>query len=108
MKREPVSDVLEQVLPLTWGGFVIMFVSGSLLLLSKAELYYGNPLFRIKLGLLLLAGLNPLIFHSTVYRSVSAWGESQVTPKRAKLAAIVSLTLWSAIVVTGRAIAYFH
>ncbi|MGD0909348.1 MAG: DUF6644 family protein [Candidatus Acidiferrales bacterium] len=108
MKREPVSDVLEQVLPLTWGGFVIMFVSGSLLLLSKAELYYGNPLFRIKLGLLLLAGLNPLIFHSTVYRSVSAWGESQVTPKRAKLAAVLSLTLWSAIVVTGRAIAYFH
>jgi hypothetical protein len=108
MKREPVSEILSQVLPITWCGFVIMFASGSLLLLSKAEEYYWNPIFRLKLVLLLLAGLNPLIFHSTVYRSAATWSESRITPVRAKLAGVFSLTLWSAIIVAGRAIAYYH
>jgi hypothetical protein len=108
MKREPVSEVLEQVLPLTWCGFLIQFCSGSLLLFSKAAEYYWNPIFRIKLVLLLLAGLNPLIFHSTIYRSVATWGESRITPIRARLAGAFSLTIWGAIIVAGRAIAYFH
>jgi len=64
--------------------------------------------YRIKLVLLVLAGLNPLIFHSTIYKSVSAWGEWPRPPARARLAAICSLTLWSAIIVAGRAIAYYH
>jgi hypothetical protein len=108
MKSEPVSDVLDQILPITWCGFAVMFISGSLLVFSKAEEYYWNPIFRIKLVLLLLAGLNPLIFHSTVYRNVATWSESRVTPARAKLAGAFSLTLWSTIIVAGRAIAYFH
>lgn len=108
VKREPVLEVVSRVLPLTWCGFAIMLVSGLLLFWSKADQYYSNPFFRIKLGLLLLAGLNPLIFHFTVYRDVAHWNESPATPKRAKLAGVFSLTLWSAIIITGRAIAYFH
>jgi len=107
LKREQVSEVVSQILPVTWCGFVIMFVSGFLLFWSKAEQCYGNPAFRIKLVLLLLAGLNPLIFHLTVYRSVAAWDGSLVTPNRAKLAGALSLTLWSATIIAGRAIAYF-
>jgi hypothetical protein len=108
MKREPVAEILEQLLPLTWFGFLIMFASGALLLFSKAEEYYWNPIFRIKLVLLLLAGLNPLIFHSTVYKSVATWSEARVAPIRARLAGAFSLTIWGAIIVAGRAIAYFH
>jgi hypothetical protein len=57
---------------------------------------------------MLAAGLNPLIFHRTVYRKVSIWELSQRTPAVAKTAAIVSLALWTSIIVSGRAIAYFH
>jgi hypothetical protein len=107
MKREPVSDLVKQVLPVTWCGFVIMIVSGLLLFWAKAEQCYANPIFRFKLLLLLLAGLNPLIFHSTVYRSVDTWNDAQAIPRQAKLAGAFSLTLWSAIIIAGRAIAYF-
>ena len=107
MKREPVSDLVKQVLPVTWCGFVIMIVSGLLLFWAKAEQCYANPIFRFKLLLLLLAGLNPLIFHSTVYRSVDNWNDAQAIPRQAKLAGAFSLTLWSAIIIAGRAIAYF-
>jgi hypothetical protein len=108
LKGEPVSRVASGVLPLTWAGFAVMFVSGFLLFWSEAAKSYGNPAFRLKLLLLLLVGLNPLIFHFTIYRSVSEWNERIVTPPRARLAAILSLTLWSGIICAGRAIAYYQ
>ena len=107
-RRERVSSIVRQVLPLTWSGFVVMFVSGFLLFWSEAEKAYVNPIFRIKLLLLLLVGLNPLIFHSTIYRRVAAWDDALVVPLQARVTAVLSLTLWSATIVAGRAIAYFH
>jgi hypothetical protein len=107
-KREKVSAIVGQVLPLTWSGFVIMFISGFLLFWSEAEKSYANPVFRIKLLLLLLVGLNPLLFHSTIYRTVARWDDALVVPLQARITAGLSLTLWSATIVAGRAIAYFH
>jgi hypothetical protein len=107
LKREKVSEVAEQVLPLTWIGFAVMMVTGALLFLSEAQKSYGNMAFRAKIVLLILAGLNPLIFHSTIYRSVCACDDAPVVPLRARAAAIASLTLWSGIIIAGRAIAYF-
>jgi hypothetical protein len=66
-----------------------------------------NPAFRIKLLLLVLVGVNPLIFHSTIYRSVAVWDEKMAAPMRARLAAVLSLGLWSGIIIAGRAIAYY-
>jgi hypothetical protein len=107
LKKEPVQDVAGQILPLTWIGFAVMFVSGFLLFWAEAAKSYSNPAFRIKVILLLLVGLNPLIFHTTIYRKVGQWGVSTVTPARARLAAVLSLTLWSGIIIAGRAMAYF-
>ena len=108
LKREKVSDVVSQIEPLAWWGFAVMFVSGFLLFWSEAEKSYGNTAFQVKLLLLLLAGLNPLIFHATIYRSVATWDDAPKAPRQARVTAIVSLTLWGAIIVAGRAIAYFH
>jgi hypothetical protein len=108
LKNEPVSRVASQILPLTWAGFAVMFVSGFLLFWSEAAKSYANPAFRIKLLLLALVGLNPLIFHFTIFQSVSEWNGRVVTPLRARLAAASSLTLWACIICAGRAIAYFQ
>lgn len=107
LKRQRVSQVAGQVLPLTWAGFAAMFVSGVLLFMAEAAKSYANPAFRVKMLLLLIAGLNPLVFHSTIFRSVAAWDEAPTTPRRARAAAVLSLTLWSGIIVAGRAIAYY-
>jgi hypothetical protein len=108
MRREPVSSIARQVLPWTWAGFFVMFTSGFLLFWSEAATNYFNLAFRIKLLLLVLVGLNPLIFHLTIYRSVTTWDIANVTPLRARLAAISSLTLWAGIIIAGRMIAYLH
>jgi hypothetical protein len=103
----PVTRVARNVLPLTWCGFVVSLVSGFLLFWAEAAKNYPNPAFRAKMLLLLLAGLNPLIFHTGVYRRVQQWEALELSPWRARSAAIASLTLWSGIIIAGRAIAYF-
>ena len=107
-KQEAVSEVASRILPLTWAGFAVMFTSGFLLFWAEAAKSYYNPAFRLKLVLLLLVGLNPLVFHFTIYRSVATWNYQVVTPLRARMAGAFSLALWTGIICAGRAIAYFQ
>jgi len=107
LREVPVSRIARAVLPLTWAGFGVMFVSGLLLFWAEAAKSYLNPAFRVKVVLLLLVGLNPLIFHTSVYRRVTEWELDHRSPWRARLAACASLLLWGGIIVAGRAIAYF-
>jgi hypothetical protein len=108
MRRESVSHIVAQVVPIAcWGG-AIMFASGLLLFWAKAADCYGNPAFRLKILLLFLAGLNPLVFHLTTYRSVASWDDAGKPPTAARIAGILSLFLWASIIIAGRAIAYYH
>lgn len=106
LRREPVANVLQQILPWTWAGFTLMFSTGALLFCAEAVMVYSSISFRIKIVLILLAGLNALIFHKTVYRGALAWDSTSRTPPRARLAGILSLTFWIGVVGAGRAIAY--
>jgi len=59
----------------------------------------------VKLVLLALAGLNALAFHwATTYRTADRWDEDPTGTTRAHLAGVMSLLLWSAIIVAGRLI----
>jgi hypothetical protein len=102
-----VTRIARGVFPITWTGFAISFATGFLLFWAEAAKSYYNPAFRTKLILLALVGLNPLIFHTTVYRRVNEWEALHIAPWRARAAAIASLTLWSGVIIAGRAIAYF-
>ena len=59
LKRTPVS-VAARLLPWTWGGFSVMFITGFLLICSEATRLYYNTAFRVKVVCLILAGLNVL------------------------------------------------
>jgi hypothetical protein len=108
LKKEPVTRVAGQILPITWLGFGVMLMTGLMLFAAEATKCYYNPAFRLKLILLALVGLNPLIFHSTIYRSVARWDDAPRAPGRARLAAVLSLGLWSGVVIAGRAFAYYN
>jgi hypothetical protein len=106
LRAVPVSQVAGSLLKWTWTGFALLFVTGSLLVVSEAATLYENVAARIKVVLLILAGLNVLAFHTTVYRSVAAWGAESVTPPRARLAGAVSLACWTGLIAAGRLIPY--
>jgi len=105
-RRTAVSDVVEQLLPWTVAGFVLMVISGMLLFTAIPVRTYQNIFFRLKVIMLISAGLNVWVFHSTVYRKVSDWNLASVPPRRARVAAGLSLALWAGIVIAGRMIAY--
>ena len=102
----PVGSVARGVLPLTWCGFTVSVMSGFLLFWAEAEKMYANPSFRTKLVLLALAGLNAFVFHTTIFRRAGEWERLRLPPWRARAAAIASLTLWSCVIIAGRAAAY--
>jgi hypothetical protein len=105
-KRVPVSDVASRLMPWTVVGFVFMVVSGALLFIEEPVRFYGNIFFRVKVVLLILAGLNAFVFHSNAGKRMINWDTSPITPTGAKIAGAVSLCLWTLIVICGRFIAY--
>jgi hypothetical protein len=107
MKRTPASEVCGRLEPWMVGGFAIMIASGVLLFYGDPVKFYGSIFMRVKFAMLLLAGLNVLIFKRSAYRKVRDWDLNESTPRAAKVAAGLSLTLWFGIVAAGRAIAYF-
>jgi hypothetical protein len=106
LRSTPVSRVGQALLPWTWSGFCIMLLTGSAMVCMEAGRLYPNTAFRVKLALLILAGVNMLTFHATVYRSVGRWDRDAVVPTRARVAGAISLVLWFALLTAGRAIGY--
>jgi len=106
LKRVPVAEVTERLVPWMIAGFVVMVVTGVLLFYAIPIRSYQNMFFRLKLITLVLAGINAWTFHTGVHRTVKAWGTAAAPPRRAKLAGVLSLVFWAVIVVSGRMIAY--
>jgi hypothetical protein len=106
LRSVPIAQLVGRIVPATLWGFGLMLVSGGLLFSSEAVKMYHSPAFRIKMLLLALAGLNALIFHRTIYRDVGDWDPGSEAPARARLAGLLSLCFWIAIIAAGRAIAY--
>lgn len=106
MRKRRVSEVLDQFNPYLVVGFGIMIVSGVLLFSGDPVSFYSTMFFKIKMILLVFAGLNVLIFNATIRKKVAEWDLAAKTPAAAKFAALISLVLWAAIVAAGRAIAY--
>jgi hypothetical protein len=106
LRRVPVSEVAGRLLPWMTAGFAVMLITGTLLFYAIPVRSSQNVFFRFKMVLLLLAGLNALVFHNRVYRSVVDWNLAPATPRAARFAGAASLVLWALIVVAGRMIAY--
>jgi hypothetical protein len=106
LRRKRISEVLAQLNPLLMAGFTVMIVTGVLLFCGDPAAFYSTIFFRVKMIMLVLAGINVLVFNRTVGRRVQEWDQDASTPVGAKVAAILSLVLWAGIIAAGRGIAY--
>jgi hypothetical protein len=106
LRGQPANRISRALLPYTWVGFGLMLVTGLPLFAAEAARLYGNPAFRVKLLLLLVAGGNALVFHKTFQGRVD--DQAAEAPWRVRMFACTSLLCWFAIVVAGRLIALFR
>jgi len=100
--RRPLHELFRSVLPWTWIAFIVAAICGALLFSSKASTYYVNLPFRIKFACLALAAVNMIVFHSGA-GDIPNLGRP---PARARIAGVISLILWLAIVASGRWIGF--
>jgi len=108
LRNQPAADVVDQ---LRWPkriGFLIVATFGFLLFSAKAEEYYYNTFFRIKLTLFVLVAIHALAFRGSVYNNAAALDRARRMPGNAKLAAALSLLLWTSIACAGRGIGYIE
>lgn len=104
--KRPVSQLLHEVLPVTWVAFAVALITGLLMFTSNALEYVHNKPFQFKMLLLLLAGLNMLVFQMVTFRGVGAWNEAARTPPGARFAGAFSLFCWIGVVAFGRWIGF--
>ena len=105
MRHKQVSEVFKELNPPMIGAFFMMLATGILLFCGDPVAFYGTIFFRAKMIMLILALANILILSSTLGRHVGEWEQNPNTPAMAKLAAVLSLVLWAAIIAAGRAVA---
>lgn len=105
-RQLPVTLTARHLLPWVWGGFALAVLSGLALFSGFATDYWPNTAFRLKLVLMLIAGINAALFHFRVYGGVASWNENSASPWAARAFAIVSIVLWFSIIAAGRLIAY--
>jgi len=104
--KRPFAELSRQVLPFTWAAFVVAVIAGVLLFISRATEYFVNTAFWIKMSLIVLAGINMMIFEFMTVRDVQKWNLNRTPPPPARLAGGISIACWILVVVLGRLISF--
>jgi hypothetical protein len=104
--HRPYVELAREVLPCTWAAFTVAAITGALMFTSHPVEYFENVAFRIKLALLVLAGVNMLVFQLGTARTALRWDQGTAIPLAGKVAATLSLAFWIAVVFFGRRIGF--
>jgi hypothetical protein len=107
IRRVPVRAALA-FLPFVLVGFVINLLTGIIFFSADPMMYWPSPAFKLKMFLILLAGLNALVFTVMAQRGVLALGDDEDTGKLAKVSAGLSLSLWLCVLLLGRLLPAFE
>ena len=103
----PVRRLAAHILPWSIASFVLIVPSGLAMFVAHANDLLSNPVFAVKMCLILLAGANAGILHAGVFRSAGQWDVDVMPPLAARAAAGASLLLWISVIACGRLLAYF-
>ncbi len=100
--RYPITTLSKELVPWTWGAFVIATITGLGMFITRASSHIDNPAFQWKLALLALAGVNMAYFHRKVYPQISQWDDALPTTAQLKTIGASSLFLWCGVMLAGR------
>lgn len=102
----PVDQLARHLLPWSVASLGLVVPAGLLLFSADPAALISNRVFLLKLTLISVAGLNALLFHLGVFRSVAEWNTGRGAPPLARMHAVASLVLWIAVISCGRLLAY--
>ncbi len=98
----PYRTLSRDFLPWIWLAFIVAVVTGLGLFITRASAHVLNPAFQWKMLLMLLAGLNMLVFHRRSLRLSEGWDNARSIPLSIRLTGLASLLLWAGVMLGGR------
>lgn len=96
----------DRLYPIALAGFFINLATGIIFCFGDPNRYFVNIAFQIKMGLVLLAGLNFLFYKFRVEDMLADVGPGESTTVIAKAVGASSLVLWVGVLAFGRLIPY--
>jgi hypothetical protein len=104
-RSQNLAAVAARFTPWLWAGLGVALATGGVMVIAEPVRTLVNPAFWGKMGLLLISLASTFLFQLSLQRQAGLW-ETTSRSALAKSLALVSLVIWCAIVVLGRAIAY--
>jgi hypothetical protein len=90
--------------PWALGGFAINLLTGISFFVKDADRYVTNQSFQFKMVVILLAGINFLVFWFKIRTDARTWTDDQNPTMSAKLVGATSLLAWTLVIWGGRMI----
>lgn len=100
-RQVPIAAARD-LMPLALAGFALNATTGLVFLIGLPNQYVHNRIWWFKVGFLMLAGLNALLFETKLSARVLALDPGGDTPAAVKLIGFVSLVSWLAVLYWGR------
>ncbi len=97
LRRQAINELAAALAPWTWSGFALLVLTGPFMFTAQAAKWHDNPLFWLKMLLLIVA----IIFQLSVRRRITV-DYRPLPPATAKLIGAVSLILWISIALSGK------
>lgn len=95
-----------KLLPIVFIGFALNLVTGILFFYGDPMRYSANIGFQIKMVLVLIAGLNALLFYWKINPVMHSWDDDAPATPLARGVAYTSLAVWTGVLLFGRLIPY--
>jgi len=100
LQQQTAPAVARQALRLLWSGLALTVGSGILMFIGSPRHYFYNPAFDVKMVLLAAA----VIIQAGLFRKVA--NSATPSPWLARAGVALSLALWFAVSMAGRAIGF--
>lgn len=97
---------VHSLMPLAIVSFAINLITGVGFLFGDPYTYAANYAFWVKMGLIVLAGINFLVYFTKVEPSIINLGPNEPTPPLAKAVGVMSLVFWFGVLSYGRLLPY--
>jgi hypothetical protein len=99
-------QVAHRFLPVIWWALPVLLGTGLVLIVAEPARALENPVFWIKMGLLLTALAVTTVHQAPVKAQETFWEASSGRRLTTKILALTSFVLWVGVIFAGRWIAY--
>jgi hypothetical protein len=105
VKRMPLLE-LHKLVPFAIAAFVVQLLTGICFIASSPNHYFVDLSFQLKMILVLVAGVNALVFEFMVFRPMKAGNLGVETSAVTRITSGLSILCWTGVLICGRLIPY--